>query len=68
MTAPGSWNVPPRRALPRLYSLAWFFYLLLAATAVVWIGMRRNGTIVIYGPRGGTHLDARGWIEYARCE
>ena len=45
MTAPGPWNVQPRRALPRLYSLAWFFYLLLAATAVVWIGMRRDGII-----------------------
>ena len=38
MTAPGPWNVQQRRAVPRLYSLAWFFYLLLAATAVVWIG------------------------------
>ena len=45
MTAPGPWNVQQRQAVPRLYSLAWFFYLLLAATAVVWIGMRRNGTI-----------------------
>jgi membrane protease YdiL (CAAX protease family) len=45
MTAPGPWNVQKRQAVPRLYSLAWFFYLLLAATAVVWIGMRRNGTI-----------------------
>lgn len=45
MTAPGPWNVQQRKAVPRLYSLAWFFYLLLAATAVVWIGMRRNGTI-----------------------
>lgn len=45
MTAPGPWNVQKRQALPRLYSLAWFFYLLLAATAIVWIGMRRNGTI-----------------------
>jgi membrane protease YdiL (CAAX protease family) len=44
MTAPGPWNAR-RQAVPRLYSLAWFFYLLLAATAVVWIGTRRNATI-----------------------
>ncbi len=43
MTAPGPWD-SRRPAVPRLYSLAWFFYLLLAASAVVWIGMRR-GTI-----------------------
>jgi CAAX protease family protein len=44
MTAPGPWNAR-RQAVPRLYTLAWSFYLLLAASAIVWIGMRRNATI-----------------------
>jgi membrane protease YdiL (CAAX protease family) len=58
MTAPGPWNAR-RQAVPRLYSLAWFFYLLLASTAVVWIGTRRNATI------GGTlFLDpSRWWLD-----
>ena len=53
MTAPGPWN--PRRTSPtRIYNLAWSFYLLLAATAVVWIGMRRGSTIdvaLFFDPR-----------------
>jgi membrane protease YdiL (CAAX protease family) len=56
MTAPGPWNVQPRQAAPRVYNLAWFFYLLLAATAVVWIGMRRNGTT-----DGALFFDAGRW-------
>lgn len=58
MTAPGPWNAG-RQAFPRLYSLAWFFYLLLASTAVVWIGTRRDSTI------GGTmFLDpSRWWLD-----
>jgi membrane protease YdiL (CAAX protease family) len=55
MTAPGPWNVK-REAVPRIYNLAWFFYLLLAATAVVWIGMRRNGAI-----DGALFFDAGRW-------
>jgi membrane protease YdiL (CAAX protease family) len=58
MTAPGPWNAR-RQTFPRLYSLAWFFYLLLAATAVVWIGSRRNATI------GGTLFvdPSRWWLD-----
>jgi membrane protease YdiL (CAAX protease family) len=57
MTAPGPWNAR-RQAIPRLYNLAWSFYLLLAATAVVWLGMRR-GTLDV-----GLFFDpARWWID-----
>lgn len=43
---------PDRVLSPRLYHLAWFFYLLLAAAAVVWIGMRRGaiGAAVFFDP------------------
>jgi hypothetical protein len=57
MTAPGPWNTG-REAVPRLYNLAWFFYLLLAATAVVWLGMRR-GTLDV-----GLFFDpSRWWLD-----
>lgn len=60
MTAPGPWN--PRRTSPgRIFNLAWSFYLLLAATAVVWIGMRRGSTIgaaLFFDPR-------RWWLDLA---
>jgi membrane protease YdiL (CAAX protease family) len=56
--------VPERSPLPapvpapRLYGLAWIFYLLLGVSAVVWIGMRR-GRI-----DGTLFLDpARWWID-----
>jgi membrane protease YdiL (CAAX protease family) len=58
MTAPGPYDYR-RTAAPRIYSLAWSFYLLLAATAVVWIGMRRDATIdgaLVFDPK-------RWWID-----
>jgi membrane protease YdiL (CAAX protease family) len=42
----------PRDTAPRLYGLAWFFYLLLAASAVVWIGLAQAGAGG-EGQRGG---------------
>jgi membrane protease YdiL (CAAX protease family) len=55
MTSPGPWNARPEAA-PRIYNLAWFFYLLLAVSAVVWIGMRRDGAIA-----GALFFDAGRW-------
>ena len=55
MTAPGPYDYR-RAAAPRIYNLAWFFYLLLAATAVVWIGMRRGATI-----DGALFFDPKRW-------
>jgi hypothetical protein len=74
MTAPGP-SDSRRPAVPRLYNIAWFFYLLLAASAVVWIGMRR-GTIgvatffdpsrwyldVVWGAAAGLALVGLWWI------
>jgi hypothetical protein len=53
LTEPGSRD--RSRDAPRLYGLAWFFYLLLAAGAVVWIG-QREGTIV-----AALFVDPRRW-------
>jgi membrane protease YdiL (CAAX protease family) len=55
MTSPGPSNARPQAA-PRIYNLAWFFYLLLAASAVVWIGVRRKGAI-----DGALFFDASRW-------
>ena len=62
--------------MPRLYHLAWFFYLLLAASAVVWIGMRRGhhrrrdvlrsvalaGSTSLWGVAAGLSLVALWWL------
>ncbi|HEX2463164.1 MAG TPA: type II CAAX endopeptidase family protein [Thermoanaerobaculia bacterium] len=58
MTAPGPADSRRTAASP-IFNLAWLFYLLLAATAVVWIGMRRNATI-----DGALFFDpSRWWID-----
>jgi uncharacterized protein len=55
LTEPGS-PERSREAAPRLYGLAWLFYLLLAAGAVVWIGQREGGAI-----EAALFLDPRRW-------